>query len=71
MAACIFKLGTRWRRMVSITPRPLYFQGMTIRYSLDRRVDTPQIRSGGGGEEEKYPFIACNSNRILVIQLIT
>jgi hypothetical protein len=35
--------------VVSFTPRPLYPQGKSPWYSLDRRLGGPQSRSGGGG----------------------
>jgi hypothetical protein len=37
--------------VVSITTRPLYPQGKSPRYALDRRLGGPQSRSGRGGEE--------------------
>jgi hypothetical protein len=37
-------LGTRWRSVVSITPRPLYTQGNRPKYPLDRRLSVPQNR---------------------------
>jgi len=43
---CIFNLGSRWKWMVSFTPRPLYLHGKSPRYSLDRRLGGPQSRSG-------------------------
>jgi hypothetical protein len=36
--------------MVSFTPRPLYPQRKSPRYSLDRRTGEPQCRSGQRGE---------------------
>jgi hypothetical protein len=33
-----YDLGTRWRWMVSFTPRPLYPQGDSPRYPFDRRL---------------------------------
>jgi len=42
------------RRVVSLTPQPLYAQGESPWYSLDRRLDGLQSRSGLG-VEEKYP----------------
>jgi hypothetical protein len=38
--------------VVSFTPRPLYPQGKSPWYSLDRRLGGPQSRSGRGGEEK-------------------
>jgi hypothetical protein len=52
IAPRILDLGTRWRGMVSFTPRPLYPQGKNSRYPLDRRLSGPQSRSGRGGEEK-------------------
>jgi hypothetical protein len=37
--------------MVSFTSRPLYPQGKSPRYPLDRRLDGPQNQSGRRGEE--------------------
>jgi hypothetical protein len=37
---------------VSFAPRPLYLQGKSLRYPLDRRLGGPQNRSGHGGEEK-------------------
>jgi hypothetical protein len=31
-------LGTRWRLVVSFTPQPLYLQGKSAFYLLDRRL---------------------------------
>jgi hypothetical protein len=38
--------------VVSFTPRPLYLQGKSPCYPLDRRLGGPQGRSGRGGEEK-------------------
>jgi hypothetical protein len=38
--------------VVSFTPRPLYLQGKSPLYPLDRRLDGPPSRSGCGGEEK-------------------
>jgi hypothetical protein len=43
----ILKLGTRWKRVVSFTPRPLNPQ-----YLLDNGLGGPQSRSGLRGEEK-------------------
>jgi hypothetical protein len=48
----IFYLGTRWRWVVSFTPQPIYHQGKSTWYPLDRRLGEPQSRSGRGGEEK-------------------
>jgi hypothetical protein len=45
-------LGTRLRWVVSFMPRPLYPQGKSPGYPLDRRLGRPQSRSGRGGEEQ-------------------
>jgi hypothetical protein len=49
-----FDLGARWRCVVSFTPRPLYPQGKSPWYPLDRRLGGPQSRSGRGGEEKNF-----------------
>jgi hypothetical protein len=36
-------LGTSWRRMVSFTPQPLYPQGKSPGYPLNRRVNVAQL----------------------------
>jgi hypothetical protein len=45
-------LATRWRQVISVTSWPLYPQGKSPRYPLDRRLGGPQSRSGCGGEEK-------------------
>jgi hypothetical protein len=52
IAPRILVLGTRWRRVISFTPRTLYPQEKSLRYALDRRLGGPQNRSGRGGEEK-------------------
>jgi hypothetical protein len=47
-----FVLGTIWRCVISFTPRPLYPQGKSPWYPLDRRLGGPQSRSRSGGEEK-------------------
>jgi hypothetical protein len=47
-----FDLGTRWRSVVSFTPRPLYLQGKSPQYPLDRKLGGPQSRSWHGVEEK-------------------
>jgi hypothetical protein len=48
----ILDLGTRWRWVVSFTCRPLYPQGKSLWYPLNRRLVAPQRPSGHGGEEK-------------------
>jgi len=45
-------LGTRWRWMVSFTPRPFYPQRKSPWYPLDRRLGGAQNRSGRCGKEK-------------------
>jgi hypothetical protein len=52
IAPRILDLGTRWRFVVSLTPRPLYSQGKSPRYPLDRRPGGPHNRTERGGEEK-------------------
>jgi hypothetical protein len=52
-----FHLSTRWRWVVSFTPWPLYPQGRSPRYPLDRRLVGPQSWSGGGGEEKNSQLL--------------
>jgi hypothetical protein len=52
IAPRILNLGTRWTWVASFTPRPLYTQGKSPWYPLDRSLGGPQSRSGRGGEEK-------------------
>jgi hypothetical protein len=52
IAPRILDLSTRWRWVVSFTPRPLYPQGKSPWYPLDRRLGGLQSRSGRSGEEK-------------------
>jgi len=47
IAPIIVNLGTRWRQVVSLTPRPLYVRDKSPQYLLNRR---PHGRSGCLGE---------------------
>jgi hypothetical protein len=62
IAPLIIDLGTRWRWVVSFTPRPLYPQGENPWYPLDRRLGGPQSRSGHSGGGEKNPCHCWESN---------
>jgi hypothetical protein len=44
--------GTSWRWVVGFTPRPLYLQGKSPWYPLDRRLVGAHSRPGRGGEEK-------------------
>jgi hypothetical protein len=50
----ILDLGTRWRRMVGLSPQPLYPQEKSPWYALHRRLVCPQSRSGCNGEEKYH-----------------
>jgi hypothetical protein len=54
IAACILNPCTRWRWVVTFTPRPFYPQGKSPRCPLDRGLGGPQSRSGHGGEEKNF-----------------
>jgi hypothetical protein len=58
IAPLILYLSTRWRRVVSFTAWPLYTQGKSLWYPLDKRLDGPQSRSGSGGEERIYEGVS-------------
>jgi len=51
MAPCVLNLGTRWKWVVSFTPRPLYPCGKISRYPSDRRLSVSQSRSGLDGKQ--------------------
>jgi hypothetical protein len=53
--------------VVSFMPRPLYPQGKSHFYPLDRRLGGPQNRPGRGGEEEVHKLYA-SPNIIRVIK---
>jgi hypothetical protein len=44
--------------VVSFTPRPLFLQGRSPCYPLDRRLGGLQSRSGRGGEETNSQHLA-------------
>jgi hypothetical protein len=44
--------------VVSFAPRPLYLQGKSPWYPLDRKLGGPQNRSGRGGEEKNSQFLS-------------
>jgi hypothetical protein len=52
IAPRLLDLSTRWRRVVSSTPRPLYPQGKSPWNPLGRRLGGLQSRFESGGEEK-------------------
>jgi hypothetical protein len=52
IAPLILDPGTRWRWVVSFTPRPFHPKGRSPWNTLDRRLGELQSRSGRGGEEK-------------------
>jgi hypothetical protein len=57
IAPRILDLGTRWRRVVSLTPQLIYPKVKSPWYPLDRRLGGPQSRSGRGGEEKNSQLL--------------
>jgi hypothetical protein len=58
IALRIMNLDTRWRWVVSFTPRPLYSRGKSPWNPLDSRLGGPQNRCERDDEEKKIPAIA-------------
>jgi hypothetical protein len=52
IAPRILDCGSTWRWLVSFTPQPLYPQGKSPCYPLDRELCRTQSRSGRGGQEK-------------------
>jgi len=61
IARHIFKLGARWRWVVSFTPRLLYHR----QYPLDRRLGGYQSRSRRGGKENESFFSTGNRTPVV------
>jgi hypothetical protein len=66
----VVNLGTRWRWVVSFTPRPLYARGTSLRYLSGRRLGGPQSRSGRSVDEKNVlplleiePIFLCRLSR--------
>jgi hypothetical protein len=57
IAPRILNLDTRWRWVVSFTPRPFYPQGKSLWYPMHRRLGGTQSRSGRGGEEKNSQLL--------------
>jgi hypothetical protein len=62
----IFDLGSRWRWVISLTPRPLYLQEISSRYPLDRQ-SLPQSPSRLCGEDK---YLSPARIRTPAVQLI-
>jgi hypothetical protein len=57
--------------MVSFMPQPLYPQGKSPQYPLDRRLGGPQSQSGHSGKEKKNPsFITMEISNLANINII-
>jgi hypothetical protein len=65
IAPRILDLGIRWSWVVSFTPRPLYSQGKSPWYPLDRRLGGSQSRSGRGGDEKNSQHLSELELRII------
>jgi hypothetical protein len=57
-SSIILDLGSRWRWVISFTPWPLYPQGKSPRYPLDRWLARPQNRCGRCGVEKRLSFLS-------------
>jgi hypothetical protein len=68
IARRILNFGTRWRWVVSFTPRPLYPQRKSPPYPLDRRLGGPQSRSGRGDEKNSQPPPRESNPRTPIVQ---
>jgi hypothetical protein len=53
-SSTILDLSTKWRWVVSFTPRPLYPRGNRPQYPLNRRLGEPQSRSGRCAIEKNF-----------------
>jgi hypothetical protein len=70
IALRIFNLATRWMWVVSFTPRPLYPQGKSPWYPLDRRLGGSQSRSGHGSEEKNPRLLRELNPRTPIVQSV-
>jgi len=53
--------------VVSFTPRPLYSQGKSSWYPLDRRLGGPQSQSGSSGKEKKKALpCPCQESNLII-----
>jgi hypothetical protein len=58
IATRIIDLGIRWRSVVSFMTRPLYPQGKSPWFPLDRRLGELKCRSERGGEEKNSQHLS-------------
>jgi len=65
IALRILNPDSTWRWVVRYMPRPLYPQGMSTWYPLDRRLGGLQNQSGSGGEEKKFSAPTGNQNPVV------
>jgi hypothetical protein len=66
-SSTILDLGSRWRWVVSFTPRPIYLRGNSFQYSLNRRILGPRSAMDA---VEKIKSLAPVGNRTLAVQPI-
>jgi hypothetical protein len=59
-SSTILDLCTRWRWVISFTPLPLYREGKSPRYPLDRRLGGPQSQYGCWKSNPGHP--ACSQS---------
>jgi hypothetical protein len=71
IALRILDLGTKWKFVVSFTPRPLYPQGRSPRYQFDRRLGGPRAVLDAA-VKRKIPSHRRESNpRIPIVQPVS
>jgi hypothetical protein len=66
-SSAFLDLGTKWRGVVSFTPRPLYPRGKNPLHPLHRRLSGPQSRTGRCGEEKN---LTPTENQTLAVQAV-
>jgi hypothetical protein len=62
-SSTILDLDTRWRWVVSFSPRPLHPRGKSPPHELDRRLSGPKYRSGRCGEKKNLLTLLGIENR--------
>jgi hypothetical protein len=67
-SSIVLDLGTRWRWVVSFTPRPLHPRGKSSLCPLHRRLGAAQSLSEGYGDEKN---LASTGNRTPAVQPVT